>query len=261
MRLLYPLGASKMNTTIEYPGSSAFVRGVMNFLRKVEYRRCDRGEDYEAICRLRYQAYHSSGILDAPAQSSIDRRISDELDDEPNCFNFGVFVDEHLISTMRLHYLSAATPNGPSSTAYPDLVLPRIEAGERFIDPSRFASDPSWAGEFPEIPYVTIRLAIMASIYHEVPYCLTTIRPNHAAFYRRNFGSRQIGGLRSYPEVNCQISMWEADVGKFCAETLPKRSFFDSTELERRLTFNRPNIGETAPLTILPSLSALQLAA
>ena len=43
---------------------SSFARNVMELLEKVEYRRCESGEDLEAVYRLRYEAFHAHGLLD-----------------------------------------------------------------------------------------------------------------------------------------------------------------------------------------------------
>ena len=246
-----------MNATKASPGSSAFARSVLKFLEKVEYRRCDRGEDFESICRLRYRAYDAGGLLPA----SEENKISDDLDGLPNCHNFGVYYDGALISTLRIHHLTRETPNGPSTAVYNDLLRPRLEKGERFVDPSRFASDPDWSRDHTEIPYVTLRLAGMACLYFNVPYCLSTIRPEHSAFYRRVFRSKQIGELRNYPRFIRKVGLYQADVQDNITWSYARYPFFRATELEQKLLFDRPSSGADAPLTILPTASSLRAAA
>lgn len=246
-----------MNANTAAPSSSAFALGVLKFLEKVEYRRCDRGEDFESICRLRYKAYEANGLL--PPGSA--KKISDDLDFEPNCHNFGVYVDGRLISTLRIHHLTQQTPNGPSTAVYDDLLSPRLRAGERFVDPSRFASDPDWTSEYPEIPYVTLRLAGMACMYFDVTYCLSTIRPEHSAFYRRVYHSTQIGERRPYPGVTTEIAMYQANVTAIRERSFARYPFFKSSKVEQRLLFDRPWSGVNAPLTVLPTASWLKLAA
>lgn len=246
-----------MNGTAAAPGSSAFARGVLNFLEKTEYRRCDRGEDFEAICRLRFKAYDANGLL----PPSDTPKIADSLDGLPNCHNFGVFYDGTLISTLRIHHLCREYPDGPSMAVYEDLLTPRLNAGERFVDPSRFASDPEWSAEYSEVPYVTLRLAWMACLYFEVPYCLSTIRPEHSAFYRRVYRSKQIGELRNYPRFTRKVGLYQADVQDNIARSYARYPFFRATDLEQRLLFDRPSSGAQAPLTILPTAGSLRVAA
>lgn len=246
-----------MNAKIATPGSSAFALKVLRFLDKVEYRRCDRGEDFESICRLRYKAYDANGLLPPGGP----RKISDTLDFVPNCHNFGVYVEGTLISTLRVHRLTKETPDGPSTTAYEDIVMPRLSAGEEFVDPSRFASDPDWTKEYPEIPYVTLRLAGMACMYFNVAYCLSTIRPEHSAFYRRVFHSTQLGERRPYPGVTTEIALYQANVIAIRERSFARYPFFRSSKVEQSLLFDRPLSGANAPLTVLPTASWLKLAA
>ena len=43
---------------------SLFARNVLDVLERIEYRRCESGEDLEAVYRLRYKAFHTHGLLD-----------------------------------------------------------------------------------------------------------------------------------------------------------------------------------------------------
>lgn len=216
------------------PGQSApFTARISKFLRHLEYRRCDRDDDLELICRLRYKAYAANLLV--PEEES--QSISDELDRTKNSFTFGVFHDGTLISTLRVHHVTGETPSGPSMLVYDDLLLPRLRRGEHFIDPSRFAADPEWTRNAPEIPFVTLRLAVMACIHFDAPFCLSTIRPEHSAFYRRIFQSKQIGPLRHYPQFTRPVALYEADVNTIQAMTFSRFPFFRSAADERKLLF------------------------
>lgn len=236
---------------------SAFARSVFSLLERTEYRRCESGEDLEDIYRLRYRAYRRTDMV----VENPNHLIHDELDDEPNCHRFGVYVDGELISTLRVHHVTAQHSMSPSTTVYPDVIVPRLAAGDTFIDPSRFAADPEWSRLYPQIPYVTLRLAGMACCHFETPYCLSTIRTDHAGFYRRIYQSEQIGELRDYPGLNYQVVLYEADVNAIKLRSFARFPFFRSTPMEQRLMFARPGEGELAPLTILPTAKYLRAAA
>lgn len=236
---------------------ASFTNRIIRFLRRIEYRCCDTGEDFEAICRLRYKAYAANGLV---PEGGL-RKIADPLDQSENRFNFGVYFDGELISTLRLHHLAAETPEGPSTLVYDDIIRPRLQSGERFIDPSRFASDPEWTTNAPEIPFVTLRLAVMACIHFDAPFCLSTIRPEHSAFYRRIFNSTQIGPLREYPHFTRKVGLYQADVETIRGVTFKRYPFFISSPVEQRLLFARPATGETAPLTVVPIIPDLSEAA
>ena len=228
---------------------SSFVRNVFSILERTEYRRCESGEDVENIYRLRYKAYRRTDMV--PGNS--DQLIYDELDDQPNCHRFGVYIDGELVSTLRLHHVSKEHAASPSTTVYPDILLPRIALGESFIDPSRFAADPEWSKIYPQIPYLTLRLAGMACFHFKAPYCLSTIRPDHAGFYRRIYESKLIGDLRDYPGLNYQVVLYQADVSAIRSRSFVRFPFFNSTAMEQRLMFGATAKGEPAPLTILPT--------
>lgn len=236
---------------------SAFARNVSALLERTEYRRCDKGEDLEDIYRLRYKSYRMSDMV--PENSR--RIIHDALDETPNCYKFGVYVDGILISTLRIHHVCGDTLQSPSTTVYGDIIHPRVAEGATFIDPSRFAADPEWSRLYPQIPYLTLRLAGMACFHFDAPYCLSTIRPDHAGFYRRIYSSEQIGNLRDYPGLNYQVVLYVANVHAIEEQSFARFPFFKSTAMEQRLMFGQSPHGEPAPLTILPTAKYIAPAA
>lgn len=239
-------------------GYSAFAKNVFAMLERTEYRRCESGEDLESIYGLRYAAYRLNDLV--PENPS--RMVTDEFDNLPNCHRFGVYVDGQLASTIRLHVVTAQTPHSPSTSVYPDILLPRLRAGERFIDPSRFAADPEASRLYPQLPYLTLRLAGMACFHFDAPYCISMIREDHAAFYKRVYRSRPIGEARAYGGViNCSALLYQADVLAIQNETFARFPFFWSSKVEQRLMFGRTARGEPEPLTILPTAKYMARAA
>ncbi|NGN44009.1 hypothetical protein G6N74_23360 [Mesorhizobium sp. CGMCC 1.15528] len=228
---------------------STFARHVSALLERTEYRCCDKGEDLEDIYRLRYKSYRLSDMV----PENPDHIIHDELDEAPNCYKFGVYVDGELISTLRIHHVCEATPQSPSNTVYGDILRPMLASGASFIDPSRFAADPDWSRVFPQIPYLTLRLAGMACFHFKAPYCLSTIREEHAGFYKRIYRSEQIGETRNYPGLNYQVVLYRADVAAIRERSFNRYPFFKSTAMEQRMLFAKPLHGELGPLTILPT--------
>ena len=231
--------------------SSSFLCNIDDLLERVEYRRCDRGEDLEDIYRLRYRAYKLGGLV-APNEAGT---VSDRLDDLPNCHRFAVYSDGEMISTVRLHAVSAEHPHSPATSVYPDILMPRLAAGERFIDPSRFAADPEWARIHPQVPYVTLRLAVMACFHFGASHCISMIRGDHVAFYKRVFQSRAIGEGRNYGGViNTTALLYEADVMAIRERVFTRYPFFQSTPVEQRLMFGAAPKHEPAPLTAFPTV-------
>lgn len=236
---------------------SGISKSVLEVLRRTEYRRVEGGEDLEDIYRLRYKAYHRSDMVPTLPEASVH----DALDELPNAYRFAVYVDGNLVSTLRLHHLSAEFPVSPSMNMYGDLLAPRVAAGDSFIDPTRFAVDSDWSRIYPQLPYLTLRLAGMACIHFNAPYCLSLIQPFHAAFYKKIYKSRQIGEYRTYRTgVDFTVGLFEAEVFKIQRWSYARYPFFRSTALERHLLFDRPVIGEHSPMTVIP-MTAFQDAA
>jgi N-acyl-L-homoserine lactone synthetase len=237
---------------------SAFSRSVLDLLERIEYRRCESGEDLEAVYRLRYKAFHGHGLLD----TIIGGKLVDHLDETPNCYSFGVFMEGQLVSTVRLHHLTADMPAGPIMTVFGDRLMPRLAAGETFIDPSRLSIDPDLTSSANRaLPYVTLRLAVMANEYFRTTSCVSMIRAEHAPFYQRIFGSSAVGAPRLYPPFTMPIFLYEARCDEHLQPTLDRFPFFNSTAGERRMMFAKPAKGELAPLTILPTAKYMLQAA
>lgn len=228
---------------------SSFTRSVLNVLDHVEYRYCDGAEDLEAIYRLRYESYLKAGML----RPSSSRVVTDSFDDLPNSFRFGVFYEGRLVSTIRLHAVDAVHSLSPSTEVFGDVLMPRVAAGETFVDPSRFAADLEMAHQLKVLPYVTLRLALIACRYFKPSACLTAIKEEHGAFYKRVFDAEAVVEGRTYPGLTMPVYLYQA-VTPHAVEYAERRfPFFRSTPFEQRLLFQRPKRGEPAPLSVLPT--------
>jgi hypothetical protein len=235
---------------------TAFARNVSQLLEHVEYRRCESGEDLEDIYRLRYESYHAAGLI----EDSFDRRIVDEFDNTPNSYTFGVYYDGYLVSTIRLHHITAESPVGPSMKIFGDVLQPRLDRGESFVDPSRFAGDPDWSNALKVVPYLTLRLAQVACRYFEPSACLTTVREEHVAFYKRILYAEEVMGARQYPGLTVSGHLYQSVYPEACDKVAERFPFFESTPLEQRMLFERRE-GQLARLTVLPSAKYLLRAA
>lgn len=237
--------------------SLSFINNVLSLLERTDYRRCDQGEDLEALYRLRYKAYRAIGMV----PENIERADHDAFDETPNCYKFGIFIDGHLASTIRLHHVTQSERRSPSTAVFGDLLHPLLDEGASFIDPTRFAVDPDHSRLYPQIPYLTLRLAGMACFHFDAPYCLSAIREEHVAFYRRIYCCQPLGEPRTFPGLNSPISLHVAHVDAIRERSFRRYPFFQSTRLEQRLLFAAPVSGESAPLTVLPTAKYLREAA
>lgn len=239
------------------PGGNGFSASVASLLERVEYRRCESGEDLEAIYRLRYEAYRNRGDV----RVSSDRLTTDRHDDAPNAHRFGVYVDGKLASSVRIHYVTRDMPNAPVMDIFGDLLMPRLERGETFINPTMFAADPLNEIAHRAIPYVTLRLAVMANSYFDSTSCVCVVRNDHTAFYRRIFNAIQVGAPRAHPSFAVDVMLYDSSCALNMEPTLKRFPFFRSKPFEQRMLFGPHVAAETAPLTVLPTARYLDQAA
>jgi len=227
----------------------SFASKVQELLERTEYRRCDSGEDLEAIYRLRYKAYRLHGFID----ESASQLVTDDLDEAANCHRFGVFIDGELVSTVRIHHVTRDAPYGPIMKIFGDLLGPRLERGESFINPTLFAGEPHYRSPLRALPYLTLRLGFVGSVHFDATSCVGVVREEHTAFYRRVFGAVQVGDARAYPPFTVPVMYYDANCAANRSGVLRRFPFFYSTPVEQRMLFAKPAKGELAPLTVLPT--------
>jgi len=219
----------------EVPGRKSLSDRVMALLERVDYRRADTHEDREAIFRLRYAAYRwEDAIPDSPSE-----RFSDALDDTDNAWIFGLYVEGELASSIRLHVANRQSPVMPALNVFSDLLSPEIAAGKTIIDPTRFVIDRTASRRYPELCYVTTRLAWLASEYFNTHLLLATVRAEHQAFYRRVFGHRLVCEPRHYPSLTKPICLMALDYALARERGVQRNPYFRSTVFERRMLFAR----------------------
>jgi hypothetical protein len=182
----------------------------------------------------------------------------DDLDFDPQAYVFGVYCEEMLISSLRIHHVTPDHRACPSRKLFPEAVDSFLDAGMTLIDPVRHASDPDLFDDLPPIPYLTLRIATMAIEYFDADRCLSFVPPRHTAFYKRVFGSKQVAGPRyNCPGYGIDFLLLAAD----CPVELPKvyrrYPFFRSQPFERRMMFATADNFITQPLTVRPTAKYL----
>jgi len=216
------------------PGRSLSDR-VLGLLERVDYRRADTHEDREAIFRLRYAAYMREGAI----PSSPSERFCDALDDTDNAWIFGLYIEGELASSIRMHVATRQSPVLPALNVFSDLLSPEIAAGKTIVDPTRFVVDRVASRRYPELCYVTTRLAWLASEFFNTNLLLATVRAEHQAFYRRVFGHRLVCEPRHYPSLTKPICLMALDYALARERVVQRQPFFRSTVFERRMLFAR----------------------
>jgi len=214
-------------------GERTFDERMYDLLEVTEYRRMVSGEDREAAFRLRYQAYRREGFID----ETHDGLSTDYLDEQPNTNIFGVYIAGELAGSIRISVVTSQCPHCSSFNTNPEVIEPKLEKGQVLIDPSRFIADPRLGREFPELPYLTIRIPSMASEHYLADECLSLVRKEHQAFYRRVFRSKPVAGISRYSGVNFDTQLMSTTVDVIRDDVARRYPFFQSTYLERRALF------------------------
>ncbi|MCA1405969.1 hypothetical protein I6F26_20190 [Ensifer sp. IC3342] len=235
------------------PGT--FSEKLMQLLDRVEYRRVETGEDMEDIARLRFKAYKAVNLMELTGSTLID-----DLDFDSHAYVFGIYLDENLVSTVRVHHVTPDHRASTSGIIFGPEIDTFLDAGMVLIDPGRLAVDPEVIGdEMRALPYLTLRPVAMACEYFSADRCLTACRPRHTAFYKRIFASETVVACRENLGVyNADGALLVARVRGQRPSILDRYPIFDSEPFERRMMFADRNEVPFAPLTILPTARIAQ---
>lgn len=221
---------------------SRFSGAILDVMDKVKCRRVPASAVSDPIFKLRYDAYRREESVPFNDAGTV----IDELDETANAASFGIHIGDQLVSSVRVHHLTPDLRKSPSMKVYPDILGPMLDRGETFIDPSRFTADYEASLAYPALPFLTLRIAVMAAMYHDADWVLALVRPAHTAFYRRVFGSTELCDTRDYPGLAFPVQLFGARVSECMATTLARYPFFLSTDEERRALFGPDPSGEVA---------------
>src|SRR6476660_7461787 len=123
---------------------TAYGRGS-DLLEQVDYRLAQTREEKEKIYNLRYRAYLREGAV----KESAEQRVTDQYDDLPNSWTFGVYVHEELYSSVRISVLTQQWRESCSAEAFGEILHPRLDRGQVIVDPARFVANPEKAKRLP----------------------------------------------------------------------------------------------------------------
>jgi hypothetical protein len=228
------------------PGTPLSTRGLGLFDR-VDYRLIETPEDKDRLYLMRYRAYLHGGLI-LPSESG---RVSDRYDDAPNAWTFGIYIDGELCSSLRLHVLTSEKRMSYATELFGDVLHPRLDQGEVFIDPARFVADPEKGQRFPELPYLTLRLAYLACEYFKADTGLALVRAEHQAFYRRVFLHEIIAEPRSFPNVTKKVALMASDFRTLRDKVLARFPIMRSSAFERRMLFEGGSPRKATPRPVL----------
>ncbi len=213
---------------------AAIERGV-ELLNHIDYQLAETPAEREQIYRLRYRAYLQEGAI----EPRTDQRVTDHFDDLPNTWIFGVYYDGALASSIRISVATPESPISPSVAAFPDVLEPELKLGKILVDPTRFVADPMRAKSYRELPYLTVRLAYVACEHFGADLGLSSIRVDHAAFYRRVFLQEMLAPARLPPGMIKPVCLVASDYQAVRERIFHRYPYFRTSLFERRMLFER----------------------
>ena len=213
---------------------SRFAGTLIDILDRVEYSRVSMDVANNPVYRLRYEAYRRENFVPMNDQGVV----VDDLDNAPNAMCFGVHIDGELVSSIRIHHLSPEHRTSPSMLTFPDALGPLLDEGKSYIDPTRFTADYEASLAYPALPFLTLRIAVMAIEHFSTSGCLALVRPEHSAFYKRVFQAQELGGPRVYPGLTFPVHLYASDAVASRAYVFGRFPFFRSTKAERDALFS-----------------------
>jgi hypothetical protein len=211
-----------------------------DLLNHVDYRLARTPEEKDEIYHLRYRAYLREGAV----EPSATQRVTDQHDNAPNVWTFGVYLNGELYSSVRISVLTSEWRMSFSADIFGEILNPRLDRGETIIDPARFVADPDKVKRCPELPYVTLRLAYLACEYFNADVGLAIVRAEHQAFYRRVFMHKTIAEPRFLPGLLKPVGLMAVNFPAMREKVFERYPMMRSTAFERRMLFERDDEGQ-----------------
>lgn len=211
----------------------SFADRVSRLLEKVEYVRLTTRVELEEIFKLRYEAYLKEGAIVANDVG----QVLDKFDESPNSYNFAIYIGGQRVSALRLHVLTKAYPSSPALQTFPDPLAGYVNAGKTIVDPNRFVADYSLARSYPQLPYVTLRLGLMLAVHVDADLSTCTVRPEHQAFYKREYFAENVCEPRPYPSLIKPLGLMLIHFRRDRQAIIERHGFYASTASERKALF------------------------
>ena len=201
-------------------------------MHRVEYRRMEDFEDREAIYHLRRNAYsRHKGDSKKWGATVVDSAH------EPNSATIGLFIDGRLVGSFKVTVVTAEYPESQSRAFFPDEIDKMLKSGKMFIDPGRFVADPVAARDYPELPFLLMKIPVMACQYFDADECFSLIRMEHSNFYRRVFHAEIVAGPEWYEPLQIEALVMTSKVHEIREDVFKRFPFWKASFLEMRQMF------------------------
>ena len=204
-------------------------------MQRVEYRRADTPEEKEIIYRDRYEAYRRDGSIEQDASGLF----TDPADEAPNVWLLGVYIDGELASSIRLHIGWRPEHYLPVSKVFPDIIGPRLRAGQLIIDSSRQVSRLKFARAYPFLTLLTMTASHFADDHFDADFMTAACKPEYQSAFRRLGGCVEWAPPRPYPPLAKPTALMGYDCFTNRSALRARYPFIISTPAQRRKLFGR----------------------
>lgn len=192
----------------------------------------------EGIFRLRYQAYHSDGLI----RENAEGRLSDSQDNDPDSSIFGITRGGRLVSTIRLALITKDRKAAMTYSLFKKRLDPILGRGETIADVSRMAVSCDDKAIRRQVILYTLKIADVFFAATRANYGTIVARHSHWPFYRR-YGFDLVEGPFNYPEALTPLSLMMIDLTKIH----DRNSFFASTARPGSPNEKRRTISQVDP--------------
>lgn len=211
----------------------SFSDRVALLLARSNCRLATSSEQREAIIRLRCEA----GVRERAIIGRSLLAFSDRYDETGAVYLFGLYIDDELGSSIRLHMGSREQHQFPSFETFADILQPTLDAGKVIIDCTRFVADQYISQLNRELPYATLRICILAAEHFHADYVIAAASSQHQEFYRRAFNYLPISQPRPDAYLATPVRLMMLHYTTAADELYRRYPFFRSTAAERRKLF------------------------
>ncbi len=201
-------------------------------LARISYRRALDDRTRDEIFRLRHDGYVRDGGIEPQASG----RFCDPWDDVPNGDLIGVYLDDRIAGTVRVH-VSGPHDDVPGSDPFGDVLKPFLDRGLVLVDATRFVIDYRHAAFSAEMPFLTLRAVAMAAEHFGAYGMIAAVRREHAVVYRRVTDHRALCEPRAYPLLRKPIVCMVAETAALENGAYARHPFLRSTPEERERLF------------------------
>ena len=151
-------------------------------------------EEMKTIGAFRYRCYLAEGMITPQTQKSF----VDEYDGLSNAHVFKVSLCNQIVGTIRLHILNKASHTSATMAAFPDILMPKINAGQTLIDGARFAIAPELGPLRLAVARRTLALYGKVAELNGATYGVAAVAEDRVKIYNKLYGFTKLSEPRSY---------------------------------------------------------------